>query len=119
MLAVHFGAGNIGRGFIGQLLQKAGYEIAFVDVNAALVDELNERKMYRVQLATTGKPESVVEGVRAINGQDVAAVAEAIANADLVTTAVGPNILPHIAGAIAAGITRRLSVHAKPLNVIA
>ncbi|MCM3143482.1 mannitol-1-phosphate 5-dehydrogenase [Brevibacillus sp. MER 51] len=119
MLAVHFGAGNIGRGFIGQLLQKAGYEIVFVDVNAALVDELNERKMYRVQLATTGKPESVVEGVRAINGQDVAAVAEAIATADLVTTAVGPNILPHIAGAIAAGITRRLSVHAKPLNVIA
>ncbi|UED75332.1 mannitol-1-phosphate 5-dehydrogenase [Brevibacillus sp. DP1.3A] len=119
MLAVHFGAGNIGRGFIGQLLQKAGYEIAFVDVNAALVDELNERKMYRVQLATTGKPESVVEGVRAINGQDVTAVAEAIATADLVTTAVGPSILPHIAGAIAAGITRRLSVHAKPLNVIA
>ncbi|MFI8712468.1 mannitol-1-phosphate 5-dehydrogenase [Brevibacillus brevis] len=119
MLAVHFGAGNIGRGFIGQLLQKAGYEIAFVDVNAALVDELNERKMYRVQLATTGKPESVVEGVRAINGQDVAAVAEAIATADLVTTAVGPNILPHIAGAIAAGITQRLTVHAKPLNVIA
>ncbi|KMZ43752.1 MULTISPECIES: mannitol-1-phosphate 5-dehydrogenase [Bacillales] len=119
MLAVHFGAGNIGRGFIGQLLQKAGYEIAFVDVNAALVDELNERKMYRVQLATTGKPESVVEGVRAINGQDVAAVAEAIAAADLVTTAVGPNILPHIAGAIAAGITQRLTVHAKPLNVIA
>lgn len=119
MLAVHFGAGNIGRGFIGQLLQKAGYEIAFVDVNSALVDELNERKMYRVQLATTGKPESVVEGVRAINGQDVAAVAEAIATADLVTTAVGPNILPHIAGAIAAGITRRLSVHAKSLNVIA
>ncbi|QDS37166.1 mannitol-1-phosphate 5-dehydrogenase [Brevibacillus brevis] len=119
MLAVHFGAGNIGRGFIGQLLQKAGYEIVFVDVNAALVNELNERKMYRVQLATTGKPESVVEGVRAINGQDVAAVAEAIATADLVTTAVGPNILPHIAGAIAAGITWRLSVHAKPLNVIA
>lgn len=119
MRAVHFGAGNIGRGFIGQLLNQAGYEVVFVDVNAALVDELNLRKAYRVQLATAGKPETTVDGVRAIQGQDVEAVAGAIAEADLVTTAVGPHILPHIAGAIAAGVSRRLSAKARPLNIIA
>ncbi|MED4583676.1 mannitol-1-phosphate 5-dehydrogenase [Brevibacillus choshinensis] len=119
MLAVHFGAGNIGRGFIGLLLNQAGYEVVFVDVNQSLVNELNLRGSYRVQLAAEGTPFSEVRGVRAIQGQDVDAVAEAIAHADLVTTAVGPNILQHIAGAIAQGISRRLKSNARPLNVIA
>jgi mannitol-1-phosphate 5-dehydrogenase len=119
MLAVHFGAGNIGRGFIGQLLHQAGYEVCFVDVNQELVDAINSRKAYAVQLAMEGTPVSVVEGVRAIHGQDTEAVARAIAEADLVTTAVGPNVLPHIAPAIAAGIARRIKQTDRPLNVIA
>lgn len=119
MLAVHFGAGNIGRGFIGLLLNQAGYEVVFVDVNQGLVDELNLRGSYHVQLAAKGAPSSVVQGVRAIQGQEVDAVAQAIARADLVTTAVGPHILQHIAGAIAQGISRRLESNARPLNVIA
>ncbi|MDF2682162.1 MAG: mannitol-phosphate 5-dehydrogenase [Brevibacillus sp.] len=119
MLAVHFGAGNIGRGFIGLLLNQAGYEVVFVDVNQGLVDELNLRGSYHVQLAAEGTPSSVVQGVRAIQGQDVDAVAQEIAHADLVTTAVGPHILQHIAGAIAQGISKRLESNARPLNVIA
>lgn len=48
--AVHFGAGNIGRGFIGQLLAKSGYEIIFVDVAEALVNDINELKKYHIQI---------------------------------------------------------------------
>ena len=29
---VQFGAGNIGRSFIGQLFSRSGYEVVFVDI---------------------------------------------------------------------------------------
>ena len=35
--AVHFGAGSIGRGFIGDLLHDTGYEIVLVDVDKNIV----------------------------------------------------------------------------------
>lgn len=117
--AVHFGAGNIGRGFIGLLLHQAGYEVVFVDVNQELVEELRSRQSYQVQLAMEGAPQTTVAGVTAIDGRDENAVADAIAIADLVTTAVGPHVLPHIASAIAQGISRRIKGNQRALNVIA
>ncbi|MBO8163224.1 MAG: mannitol-1-phosphate 5-dehydrogenase [Brevibacillus sp.] len=120
MLAVHFGAGNIGRGFIGQLLHQAGYEVCFVDVNRELVDEINRRQEYVVKLAKEGNETTLVQGVRAIHGQDQKEVAKAIAEAELVTTAVGPAVLPLIAPVIAEGLALRLrTANHRPLNVIA
>jgi len=121
MIAVHFGAGNIGRGFIGLMLAKAGYNVVFVDVNDALVKLLQERKGYEVALAN-GRGETIrVEGVDAIDGKKTEDVAAAVAKADLVTTAVGVNILKLIAEPIARGIERRLAApdRAAPLHVIA
>ncbi len=119
MLAVHFGAGNIGRGFIGQLLYQAGYEVCFVDVSKELVEEINNRKEYMVMLAAEEKTAFTVKNVSAIDGKDVAAVIQAIAQADLVTTAIGPNILKFVAPVIAKGISLRLKQTGKELNVIA
>ena len=97
--AVHFGAGNIGRGFIGLLLSKAGYHVTFIDVIDELVDDINNQKKYNVQIA--GKPEKIlVENISAIDSDrnDVAvdAVVEAIADADIITTAIGPNNLKYL-----------------------
>ncbi|MBP1157414.1 MULTISPECIES: mannitol-1-phosphate 5-dehydrogenase [unclassified Paenibacillus] len=119
MKAVHFGAGNIGRGFIGLLLSRSGYEVCFIDVNDTLVSQLQQRGEYTVTLANEAHDSAVVSGVTAINGKDLDQVAEAVANADLVTTAVGVTILKHIAGGIAKGIEQRLSRSSAPLHVIA
>ena len=55
MNAVHFGAGNIGRGFIGNLLNESGYEVCFVDVNSDMIDRINSDKSYLVQLLNDEK----------------------------------------------------------------
>lgn len=120
MLAVHFGAGNIGRGFIGNLLYHSGFKTCFVDVNADIVQLLNEKNEYRVVLAEPNQQEVVVKDVRAINSSlNPEQVIAAIAEADLVTTAIGPNILPLIAGLVADGLRKRVEVSDKPLNIIA
>lgn len=120
MLAVHFGAGNIGRGFIGNLLYHSGYQTCFVDVNAEMVKLLNERNEYRVVLAEPSQEEVIVKNVKAINSAlNPEQVIAAIAEADLVTTAIGPNILPLIASLVADGLRKRVEVSVKPLNIIA
>ena len=48
--AVQFGAGNIGRGFLGQLFFESGYETTFVDVVEPLVAGLNERHSYPLRI---------------------------------------------------------------------
>ncbi|WP_226528856.1 mannitol-1-phosphate 5-dehydrogenase [Metabacillus niabensis] len=120
MKAVHFGAGNIGRGFIGLLLHQSGYAVEFVDVNETLINELNKEKAYRVMLANEDKQEFFVENVSGINSQqNPDAVVEAISKADIVTTAVGPNILKFVAPLIAEGLKKRQQMNGGPVNVIA
>ena len=117
--AVHFGAGNIGRGFIGLLLSKAGYHVTFVDVAAPLVDDINALGKYNVQIF--GKEDKIeVDNVSAINSnKDLIKLLDAIVDADIITTAIGPNILKFIAPNIAKGLKRRIMSNPKPLNIIA
>ncbi len=118
--AVQFGAGNIGRGFIGQLYSESGYEVVFIDVDDGLVNGLNNRGTYPLRLVGSGGGvENLTIGpVRAINGRDIGAVAAELATADIAGTSVGVNALRFIAQAIAAGIDARANANCGPLNVL-
>jgi mannitol-1-phosphate 5-dehydrogenase len=118
-VAVHFGAGNIGRGFVGLILHRAGYQVVFADVVDELIDALNATPSYLVKEVGLDSSEERVDGYRAINSRrDEPAVVDEIASADIVTTAVGPTVLKFVAPVIAAGLGRRPD-GAPPLAVMA
>lgn len=117
--AIQFGAGNIGRGFIGAVLAENGYHVVFADVNETVVGKINEDKEYVVRIMDTECTEMKIANISAVDSRSPELVQE-IAQAQIVTTAVGLTILPRIAGALAAGIARRCSDGMKEyLNVIA
>lgn len=117
--AVHFGAGNIGRGFVGLLLHEAGYEVVFADVAAPLIDALAAADSYTVHEVGAGAQDHEVTNFRAVNSaQDEAGVIAEVAAADIVTCAVGPTVLKFIAPVIAAGLQQR-PADAAPLAVMA
>lgn len=116
--AIQFGAGNIGRGFIGALLAQAGYEVVFADVNAAVIDKLNQDHSYTVHVMDTQCYDQKITNVRGVDSTTPAVIDELVA-ASIVTTAVGPMILPRIAPTIAKAIMQRAARGAEPLQIIA
>ncbi len=117
--AVQFGAGNIGRGFIGALLSQSGYHVVFADVVDKVIDKINEDKAYTVHIMDVECVDEKIENISGVNSTKPEAVDE-IASADLVTTAVGLVILPRIAPTIASAIEKRMEqCKEESLNIIA
>jgi len=110
-----YGAGNIGRGFIGQIFSDSGYEVVFIDVDRDIITSLNDRNFYTqlvIDEKTTIRRE--ITDVRAVDGYDKDAVAHEIAGCDIMAVSVGAAVLPRIAPFIAAG----LSLRERPLNIL-
>lgn len=117
--AVMYGAGNIGRGFVGAVMSRAGYAVRFVDVDRALVDSLNTAGQYTLRVIEgEGHADEIIRGVSAIDGTRGEEVSAAVAGCDLMATAVGARILPRIAPLIAKGLKQRFAKGGKPLNII-
>ncbi|KAL8800806.1 MAG: hypothetical protein Q9182_004914 [Xanthomendoza sp. 2 TL-2023] len=117
--AVHFGGGNIGRGFVAEKLHLAGFEVVFVDVMDSIIEQLQKTKEYTVtEIGGEGEKVNKITNYRAINSKTHEAdVIDEITSADLVTCAVGPNVLKFIAPVIGKAIDKRTA--SKPLAVIA
>ena len=102
-----FGAGNIGRGLLGWLFGRAGWEVVFLDVSAPLVDLLNQEGEYRViEVGNGSRSTRLIRGVRGVNSTDADRAAEEASQAEVVCTAVGVGILDRVAPVIAAALSR-------------
>lgn len=123
--AIHFGAGNIGRGFIGALLSQAGYDVTFADIAEPLITALNEHHSYTLHITDVDIPEdqkkTVITNVSGImsSRENEPQLLEALANADIVTTAVGPAVLRIISRSLAKAVTKRRLAEKGFLNIIA
>lgn len=117
--AIQFGAGNIGRGFIGALLSKAGYHVVFADVNEEIINKINEDKCYTIHVMDVECHKEKIENISGVISTS-AAILEEVKTAEVITTAVGPVVLPRIASTLAEGIKLRKSEGiVEPLNIIA
>ena len=116
---IMYGAGNIGRGFIGQTFSDAGYKVGFIDINMEVINALNAKGEYPVNIVTTdGNEEKTVKNVYGIDGKDIETVSNEIAGCDIMATAIGVNVLKFIAKPIAKGIEKRSKQTDAPLNII-
>lgn len=116
---VLFGAGKIGRSFIGQLFSNGGYEVVFIDICEALIDELNRRKKYRVIIK--GKEEQIlnIENVRGVYLGNESAVIDEVATAGILATSVGLGGLKGIFPVLAKGLLKRYTENRdNPLDII-
>ncbi len=116
---IMYGAGNIGRGFIGQSFSLSGYSVGFIDINKEVIARLNADKEYPVDVVSNdGLEEIAVKNVYGIDGTDIELVSNEIASADIMATAIGVNVLKFIAKPIALGLKKRFENNAKPFNII-
>ena len=114
-----YGAGNIGRGFIGPTFSQSGYSVGFVDINMEVIDRLNVDKKYPVDVVCGDDvKEQIISNVYGIDGKDIELVANEIASCDVLATAIGVNVLKFIAKPIAEGLKKRFEQKRPPLNII-
>lgn len=105
---VIFGAGKIGRSFIGQLFSRGGYEVVFVDIYEPVIEELNRRKQYEVVFVSDQSEKSVIIGnVRGVHIGNEETLIDEITTTGLIAVSVGAMALKQISPLIAKGLLKR------------
>jgi mannitol-1-phosphate 5-dehydrogenase len=116
---VIFGAGKIGRSFIGQLFGCSGYRVVFVDVDLELIDQLNKRGSYPVIIKGESEEKIIVSNVSAVSALDTDRVARIVATAGILSVNVGKNALAKVIPVIADGLKIRFEHHPEmPMDII-
>jgi mannitol-1-phosphate 5-dehydrogenase len=118
---VVWGAGRIGRGFVADLFDAAGYRIVLVDESEELVERLRQASCYTVVRAESAgkRTDQVISGFSALAPAQVDEVATAVAGTDLVAVAVYPKDFPAVARQLMPGLSLRQAQQPEaPLDII-
>jgi mannitol-1-phosphate 5-dehydrogenase len=117
---VLFGAGKIGRSFIGQLFGLSGYEVVFVDINNKLIDELNAKREYKVIIKSDETDRILlIKNVRGVHFDDAEKLKKEFSDATLSAISVGQQGLTAAIELIAQGLINRYEKHGEwPIDII-
>jgi mannitol-1-phosphate 5-dehydrogenase len=116
---VIFGAGKIGRSFVGQLFSRGGYEVVFIDINRQVIDELNKRGKYRIIIKSDREEIIDISNVRGVCFDDREKVVSEIAGSGIVAVSVGLEGLMQLFPLLAKGLLERQKIDREyPLDII-
>lgn len=117
---VVFGAGKIGRSFIGQIFSRSGYDVVFVDINRELINLINKRRNYSIIIMDGDKKETLpIQNIRGVCLEDEESVITELIDAEITSLSVGQQglkgAIPIIANSM---IARRATYGDLPLDII-
>ena len=116
---VLFGAGKIGRSFIGQLFSRGGYEVVFVDVYKPVIDEINLRRNYNVIIKSDKEQILNIKNVRGVFAGNEDEVINEVSTAGISAVSVGIGGLKNVFPLLAKGLYMRLKTFGNfPLDII-
>ncbi|MEA4917870.1 hypothetical protein [Proteiniphilum sp.] len=117
---VIFGAGKIGRSFIGQVFNLSGYEVVFVDINKQLVDLMNQQKQYRIVIKNGEKDEMlIIRNVRGICLEEEERLIAELSDTKIISFSVGQQGLAAAIPILTRSLVVRREKHGDvPLDII-
>jgi mannitol-1-phosphate 5-dehydrogenase len=116
---VLFGAGKIGRSFIGQLFSLGGYEVVFVDINKAVIHELNKRGHYKVVIKSDKEKVLNINNVRGVHSDESEKIIYETSTAGIIAVSVGQDGLESVFPLLAEGLKARACIDINyPLDII-
>ncbi|CAC13923.1 MANNITOL-1-PHOSPHATE 5-DEHYROGENASE [Mycoplasmopsis pulmonis] len=86
--ALHFGAGNIGRGLISDIYMKNNMDFALVDIDKDLIEKLNKQKSYSIIDFQTNKVFQI-SNFKAFSIDQEDEIKKWIEQADFISTSIG------------------------------
>ncbi len=117
---VIWGAGRIGRGFVGDIFSDNGYQITYVDAAQELVDALNNNGRYRVVRAVSAENVEAIDitGYSALHISEKDAIQKAFNEVSLAALAVYPKDFAEVAEQIRSYLLTRLQQNNTPMNIL-
>lgn len=118
---VIWGAGKIGRGFLGDLFHRGNYSITFVDADANLVKNLKDQGSYTLHNLRSAEDSEkiIIDKFDVLHCNDKDKIQKVLSLTQLIAVAVYPQAFEETAGIIAQHIeVRQAQQEVSPLDII-